>query len=118
MPENKAPTDADRDRVLDPLPASVLLDIARNEAAPSEWRKAATKLLRHKGYSQANHPDLLWFVKDLEKEELAEREVSAIVESATEEEFVTVREVIRNDKEHFIVPPFPSQLDPSTNDSD
>lgn len=70
--------------VLEPLPAHVLFDIARNESASQEWRKAAVKLLRKKGYAQAQHPELAWIVRELEKDEQAEKEVIAVVESAIE----------------------------------
>jgi len=79
--------------VLDPLPAFVLFDIARNESATEEWRKAAVKLLRKKGYKQAQHPELVFIVRELEKEELAEKEVIAVVEAATEEELSEAYEV-------------------------
>jgi hypothetical protein len=79
--------------VLDPLPANILFDIARNESASEEWRKAAVKLLRKKGYKQAQHPELAFIVRELEKEELAEKEVIAVVESAVEEEFHEGHEV-------------------------
>jgi hypothetical protein len=71
---------------LDALPANILLDLARNESATREWRKAATRLLRNKGYRQANHPDLFWFVHEIEEEEKAEHEVIAVVEAAAEQE--------------------------------
>jgi hypothetical protein len=76
----------DPNAILDPLPASILFDIARNESASEEWRKAAVKLLRKKGFKQAQHPELAFIVQALEKEELAEKEVIAVVEAATEEE--------------------------------
>ena len=72
--------------ILDPLPAHILFDIARNESATQEWRKAAVKLLRKKGYKQAQHPELVFIVRELEKEEQAEKDVIAVVESAIEEE--------------------------------
>lgn len=76
----------DKNVVLDPLPAFILFDIARNESATEEWRKAAVKILRKKGYKQAQHPELVFIVRELEKEELAEKEVIAVVESAIEDE--------------------------------
>jgi len=79
--------------VLDPLPAHILFDIARNESATAEWRKAAVKLLRKKGYRQAQHPELVFIVRELEKEEQAEKEVIAVVESAIEEELPEDHEV-------------------------
>jgi len=79
--------------VLDPLPAHILFDIARNESATAEWRKAAVKLLRKKGYKQAQHPELVFIVRELEKEEQAEKEVVAVVESAIEEDLYEDHEV-------------------------
>jgi hypothetical protein len=86
MPE---PTDNPalvQDALLDTLPASILLDLARNESATPGWRKAATKLLMKKGYAQAKHQDLRWFVHEIEEEEKAEMEVVAVVEAAAEQE--------------------------------
>ena len=69
---------------LDLLPASILFDVARNESASYEWKKAAVKLLRARGHKQAAHPELAWIVRALEKEDQAEKEVIAVVESAIE----------------------------------
>lgn len=74
----------DINETLDPLPANILLDVARNESASYEWRKAAVKLLRKKGYRQAQHAELVWIVREIEKDEQAEQEVIAVVESAIE----------------------------------
>lgn len=74
----------DPNATLDPLPASILFDVARNDSATFEWRKAAVRLLRKKGYKQANHEELAWLVKEIEKDEQAEKEVIAVVESAIE----------------------------------
>lgn len=79
-------TPPDKNDVLDPLPAHVLFDVARNESASYEWKKAAVKLLRKKGYKQASHPELAWLVREIEKDEQAEKEVIAVVESAIEGE--------------------------------
>jgi hypothetical protein len=76
----------DKDFVLPQLPANVLLDIARNESASREWRKAATKLLLEGGRKEARHIELAWFVKEIEQEAAAEKDVVAVVESAIEEE--------------------------------
>jgi ABC-type iron transport system FetAB ATPase subunit len=72
---------------LDLLPDNILLDIARNESASQEWRKAAVKFLRKKGSKKLQHPELLWIVHEIEKEEQAEKDVIAVVEAATEQEF-------------------------------
>lgn len=77
-------TKPDINETLDPLPANILLDVARNESASPEWRKAAVRLMRKKGYKQADHPELILFVREIEKDEMAEQEVIAVVESAIE----------------------------------
>lgn len=68
------------------LPAQILLDLARNEAATREWRKAAVELLIDKGFPQANHPDLTGLVMEIRAERAAKQEVEAVVETAIEEE--------------------------------
>ncbi len=87
MSDNVVPTEAFRDSVIGPMPEDTLLAVARNESASHDWRKAATKLLMQRGSRLAKHAELVWFVREIEKEELAEREVVAVVEAATEEEF-------------------------------
>lgn len=67
-------------------PACTLLDIARNESASVEWRKAATELLIDSGAPQANHPELRALVFEIRAERAAKKEVIAIVESAHEQE--------------------------------
>ncbi len=70
--------------MIDPKwPASTLLDIARNESASVEWRKAATELLMDNGHPQANHPELRAHVLEIKAERAAKKEVVAIVESAS-----------------------------------
>lgn len=68
------------------LPAQILLDLARNEAATREWRKAAVELLIDKGFPQANHSDLTGLVMEIKAERAAKQEVEAVVETAIEEE--------------------------------
>lgn len=70
--------------VLSNLPATILLDVARNESAPRTMRKAAVKLMLEKKFRQAQHPDLLAFRVELQKEQEAEQEVQALVESQIE----------------------------------
>ena len=70
-------------------PASTLLDIARNESASAEWRKAATELLIDSGAQQANHPELRALVFEIRAERAAKKEVIAIVETANEQEVET-----------------------------
>lgn len=77
----------DKDFVLPQLPPNILLDIARNESADRTWRKAATKLLLEGGHKEARNIELAWFVKEIEQEAAAEKEVVAVVEAAIEEEF-------------------------------
>jgi hypothetical protein len=69
------------------LPVQILLDLARNEAAPREWRKAAVQLLLDKQATQANHPDLALLVQEIKQEQIAKHDVQAVVESAMEEEW-------------------------------
>lgn len=60
------------------LPEHVLFDqIARNDAAPMEYRLTAVEIMVKKGYKKANHPDLARFreVLDAEKEEFGERKI-------------------------------------------
>jgi len=68
------------------LPGDVLLSLARNEAASSEVRKAAVKLMLEKGFPQYKHPELAVLVLELRKEGEAEAEVESIVEAAIESE--------------------------------
>ncbi len=68
------------------LPAQILLDLARNEAASREWRKAALQLLIENHYPQANHPDLGVLRLEIEMEHTAKDDVRAVVESAIEGE--------------------------------
>ena len=75
------------------LPSAILLDLARNEAAPREWRKAAVELLLDKGYRQANHPELMAVVMEIKAERAARVEVEAVVETAVEEDMSGGRHV-------------------------
>ena len=77
---------AQRDTHLGGLPGHVLLDLARNESAPREWRKAAVELLLDKGFAQANHPELTAVVMEIRAERKAKEEVVAVVETAIETE--------------------------------
>ncbi len=77
---------AQRESHLGGLPAHVLLDLARNEAASREWRKAAVELLLDKGFAQANHPELTAVVMEIKAERAARVEVEAVVESAVEKD--------------------------------
>jgi len=77
---------AQRDAHLGGLPAHILLDLARNESAPREWRKAAVELLLDKGYAQANHPELMAVRMEIKAERAARTEVEAVVETAVEQD--------------------------------
>jgi len=66
------------------LTPEVLRDIARNESASREWRKAAVKFLMERNHPFANHPDMRELLAELVKEKEAELEVAAVVESAIE----------------------------------
>lgn len=67
------------------LTDEVLRDMARNEAADKLWRKAAIKFLIDRKSKYANHPDFFSLYKEIIEERDAEREVEAVVESATEQ---------------------------------
>jgi hypothetical protein len=51
------------------LPESILLDLARNEACPLEYRLTAVEIMRSKGFSKVNHPDLAQLLAHIEEEE-------------------------------------------------
>ena len=74
------------DNELAAMPGHILFDLARNECASREWRKAAAKLLLDKGFHQAAHPDLAFLVAEIRSERTAETEVEAVVEAAIEGE--------------------------------
>ena len=67
------------------LPESVLLALARNEAAQSDFRLAAVELMIDNGFGSANHPELALLAQEVQRRVSTKAEVSAIVESATEE---------------------------------
>lgn len=69
------------------LTPEVLRDIARNESAAREWRKAAVKFLLDRGHEYANHRDLSEILAEIKSEREAEDEVRAVVESAIEAPF-------------------------------
>lgn len=73
-----------RDAHLGHLPGQILLDVARNEAAPREWRKAAVQIMLDKNCHQASHPDLAFLVIEIQAEAEAKAEVESVVESAIE----------------------------------
>lgn len=77
-----------REEQLGHFPAQILLDLARNEAASHEWRKAAVQLLLDKNYPQANHPDLAVLMLEIRSEGTAKDDVESVVESAIEGEIV------------------------------
>lgn len=67
------------------LPAQVLFDLARNESASKEYRKAAVRLLIDGGHRQAEHPELRELVLEIKAEKTAEHEVLEIAARAIEE---------------------------------
>lgn len=69
------------------LPAQILLDLARNEAANRDWRKAAVQFLLDGKHPQAGHPELAGFVAEIQQEKTASNDVQAVVEAAIEDEF-------------------------------
>lgn len=71
--------------MLEPLTSEVLRDIARNDSASRPWRKAAVKFLMLRNHKYQNHHDFRELKDEINEESLAEHEVRAIVESATEE---------------------------------
>lgn len=91
-----------REAHLGNLPPQILLDLARNEAATREWRKAAVQLLLDHNFPQAAHPDLATLVMEINNEHTAKHDVQAVVESAIEEELpfaasVTTRSLVHDD---------------------
>lgn len=68
-----------------PLTPEVLRDLARNESVDRNWRKAAIKFLIKRNHNYANHGEFKELLEEIKEEQLAEQEVKAIVESATEE---------------------------------
>jgi len=55
-------------RHLQPLPDSTLRDLARNEAAPRDYRKFATELLWVRKSPYVKHTDLQEFVQEISAE--------------------------------------------------
>ena len=70
--------------LIEQMPASILFDLARNESASREYRKAAVRLMLKHGYPKTDHPELLLLRQEVEAEVAAEREVTDIVETAIE----------------------------------
>lgn len=89
------------------LPAQILFDLARNEAATREWRKAAVEFLLDRNATQASHPELAALVMEIKAERVAKREVEAVVESAVEGELET----------EFHVPSVPATLPPHSGET-
>jgi hypothetical protein len=75
-----------RDAQIGHLPVQILLDLARNEAASKEWRKAAVQFLMDKHATQANHPDLATLRLEIATEHTAKQDVQDMVETAIEGE--------------------------------
>lgn len=68
------------------LAESNLFDLARNDSASLEFRKAAVSIMLDKGYKKAFHPELGLILADIKKERDARGEVESIVEAAIESE--------------------------------
>jgi hypothetical protein len=66
------------------LPGPILRDLARNEGAAREWRKAAIELMLEKGYPEVNHPELGALLREVRDQRAAKEEVQSIVEAAIE----------------------------------
>ncbi len=75
-----------REEELARLPSHVLFDLARNESATREWRKAAAELLLDGNHRQANNPDIRELILQIKAERQAKQEVQAVVETAVEAE--------------------------------
>ena len=73
-----------REAHLGHLPEQILFDLARNEAAPREWRKAAVEIMLDKNFVKVNHPELAWFVSEIQQARSARQDVEAVVETAIE----------------------------------
>jgi|SRR5581483_5334152 len=67
------------------LPQQVLLDLARNEGATREMRRAAVEIMMEKGFN-VSHPDLALLVLEIKSAQDAKQEVEAIAETAVEGE--------------------------------
>jgi|HubBroStandDraft_1064217.scaffolds.fasta_scaffold40884_4 hypothetical protein len=75
---------AQRNDQLGHLTGPILRDLARNESASREWRKAAIELMLDKGCVEVNHPDLFALVMEVKSQREAKDEVQSIVEAAIE----------------------------------
>ncbi len=69
---------------LQDMTSEILRDLARNDSAPRDQRKAAVKLLLDSGHAYAHNPDLYFLVSEILKETAAVEEVKDIVTSAIE----------------------------------
>ena len=70
------------------LSVDVLRDLARNEAASKEWRKAAVELLMAKNHRHQNHPELRQLVFEIRAEQEARKEVESLAAQSPETEQV------------------------------
>jgi hypothetical protein len=76
--ENKSTPDAE----IVNFPEFVLFDLARNESATKEWRRAAFILLLERKSKKAYYPELRELRFEIEAEQRAKQEVESLVESA------------------------------------
>lgn len=74
------------------LPEDILFDLARNESAPIENRKAAVSIMLRYGFKKALRPEVSFLRNVIEKEQQAIDEVEAGVEAAVESPLSTVSE--------------------------
>jgi hypothetical protein len=59
----------DRYEHLQFLTESILLDLARNEACPLEYRLSVVEIMRQKGFKKVNHPELAQLLAHVLEEE-------------------------------------------------
>jgi hypothetical protein len=81
---------AQRTDQLSHLTGPILRDLARNESAPIEWRKAAIELMLEKECVEVNHPDFASLLREVQQHEVAaqgkaKEEVQSVIESALEQ---------------------------------
>lgn len=78
-------TETNGELILGNLSVEVLRDLARNESASKEWRKAAVELLLERRHPHANHPELRELVYEIKAEKEAKTEVEALAAEANQE---------------------------------
>lgn len=76
----------DRYAHLNHLPEHILFDLARNDAAPSEYRLTAVEIMLKKGFKKAKHPELARFAEIIEQENEDFKAAIPVVEHESEVE--------------------------------